>query len=71
MESTQVVTGHRNINHTARALRVGEVCQAIANEEVRPVIRDGYYEISNRDIRRLAEAREAQEAQDLHFSRLA
>jgi hypothetical protein len=66
-----VVTGHRNINHPARALRVGEVCQAIANGEVRSVIRDGYYQVSNRDIRRLEEAREAQETQDLHLSRLA
>jgi hypothetical protein len=63
-----VATGHRNVNHPARALRVAEVCQAIANREVRPVVRDGYYQISNRDIRRLEEAREAQ---DLHFGRLA
>jgi hypothetical protein len=68
-----VATGHGNINHRARALRVGEVCQAIANGEVRPVIRDGYYQISNRDIRRLEELREAREAQDsdLHMGRLA
>jgi hypothetical protein len=66
-----VVTIHRNINHPTRALRVAEVCQAIANGYVRPVIRDGYYQISNRDIRRLEEAREAQEARDLHFGRLA
>ena len=66
-----MVTGHRNVNHPARALRVAEVCQAIANGEVRPVIRDGYYQISTRDIRRLEEVREAQETQDLHFGRLA
>ena len=66
-----MVTCHRNNNHPARALRVAEICQAIANGEVRPAIRDGYYQISNRDIRRLEEAREAQEAQDLHFGRLA
>ena len=66
-----MVTGHRNVNHPARALRVVEVCQAIANGEVRPAIRDGYYQISNREIRRLEEVREAQQKQDLHMGRLA
>ena len=66
-----MVTGHRNVNHPARALRVVEVCQAIARGEVQPVIRDGYYQITNRDIRRLEEVRGAQEAQDSHMGRLA
>jgi hypothetical protein len=75
-------TSHGNTNHLRRALRVGELCEAIAAGELRPRKRDGNYYISSRDIERLAEARERDtdlvpdlgelhDLPDLHVSSLA
>jgi hypothetical protein len=34
-------------------MTIGDLCQAIEERHVRPTIRDGVYEISNRELRRL------------------
>jgi hypothetical protein len=49
-----------NSNRLHRPLRVADVCQAIANGQIMPIVTDGCYQISSQDLRRLVEAPEDQ-----------
>jgi hypothetical protein len=53
-----VTAGNPDQRH--RPLRVADLCQAIANGQIIPSVADGCYQISGRDLRRVAEAPEEQ-----------
>jgi|GEM_PF-2530557 hypothetical protein len=48
-----MTTDSRDTRRTERTLTIADLCEAIASGEITPKVRDGYYQIQGRDMRKL------------------